>query len=105
MYTIKIEFEEEAKSAVELNNIQSGQTLLEICLKHKVEIPHECGGVCFCRTCHVYIEKGFLFFEDESKREKDFIERIPNRDSSSRLACQCLLNEGQGEIEIRLPVP
>jgi ferredoxin, 2Fe-2S len=103
MYTIKIKVKEREQSLVELKGIQPGQTLLEICLQHSIKIPHQCGGVCFCRTCHIYIEKGSGFLEWISKREIDFITGISDRLSNSRLACQCLLLEGEGEIEILLP--
>ena len=103
MYTIKIWDKEGDQCPVELKNIPPGYTLLEICLQHDIKIQHACGGVCFCRTCHVYIEKGSHFLEQKSKRECDFIASISNRQLNSRLACQCLLLEGKGEIEIMLP--
>jgi ferredoxin, 2Fe-2S len=102
MYSIKIKFGDD-QDPVELQCIQPGQTLLEVCLHHQIKIPHECGGICFCRTCHIYVEKGNDFLERASKRESDFITHIPNRQKNSRLACQCLLLAGKGQLEISLP--
>jgi 2Fe-2S ferredoxin len=86
-----------------LKGVAEGETLLEVLLRNKVNIRHDCGGVCYCTTCHIYIEKGETFVDKASKREEDFLKKVAHRKPTSRLACQCLLLEGAGEIELRLP--
>ena len=104
MYTVHVRFEQKSLHAVVLKNVQHGQTLLELLLANKVELKHECGGVCSCTTCHVYVEKGMNCFEEMSRREADFIRKKVNSHlSSSRLSCQALIGEGNGEIEIVVP--
>lgn len=103
MYTIRIKFEEKEFEPVVFENIEPGQTLLEIALKNDIELHHNCGGVCACTTCHVYIEKGMEFIDEMSKREKDFINRAMNPRLNSRLGCQSLLLDGEGELELTIP--
>jgi 2Fe-2S ferredoxin len=103
MYTIRFNFEEKNFSPIALNNIEPGQTLLEIALGHDIELHHNCGGVCSCTTCHLYIETGMDHIDEMSRREKDFIRRAANPHENSRLGCQSLLLDGDGVIEITVP--
>ena len=86
-----------------LESLEPGQTLLEILLKNDIELHHNCGGVCACTTCHLYIEKGMDSIDEISDKEEDFIDRAVNPRLNSRLGCQSLLLDGDGEIEITLP--
>lgn len=103
MYTINIKFEQKGLEPVSLTNISSGDSLLEVLLDHDVDLHHNCGGVCACSTCHLYLEKGEEYVEDLSEKEEDFIDRAISPRLNSRLGCQCVLNEGEGVIEITLP--
>jgi ferredoxin, 2Fe-2S len=103
MYAITVYFEQNGIEPVTLMNVEGGQTLLEIALQNDIELHHNCGGVCSCTTCNLYIEKGMEFIDDISKREKDYLERVAGRRPDSRLGCQSLLTDGAGEIEVRLP--
>ena len=103
MYTIKYKFEQQGLEPIILTNIQAGQSLLEVALSNDIELHHNCGGVCACSTCHLYVEKGEEFIEELSDKEEDFIDRAVNPKLSSRLGCQCLLHDGDGELEITLP--
>ncbi len=103
MYTIRINFEQAGLTPVILNNIEQGQSILEVCLKNDIELHHNCGGVCACSTCHLYVNKGEDFLEELSDREEDFIDRAVNPRLNSRLGCQCLLVDDSGEVEVTLP--
>lgn len=103
MYTIKFNFEEKGKEPITLENVEPGQTLLELALTNDIELHHNCGGVCACTTCHLYVEKGMDFLEELSDREEDFIDRAVNPKLNSRLGCQSLLLNGNGEVEVTLP--
>ena len=103
MYTVKINFEQKGMEPVGLKELEPGQTLLEICLKNDIELHHNCGGVCACTTCHLYIDKGMQFIDEITDKEEDFIDRAVSPKLNSRLGCQSLLLEGSGEIEIILP--
>ena len=103
MYTIKIKFEQKGVEPVTLTNIASGDSLLEVLLDNDIELHHNCGAVCACSTCHLYVDKGMDSLEELSDREEDFIDRAVNPRINSRLGCQCVLQEGEGEVEVTLP--
>ena len=103
MYKIRFRFEQTGLSPVTLKNSKPGYSLLEIALNNRIELHHDCGGICSCSTCHIYVEKGEELVAEMNKREKDLIERAGNQRPDSRLACQCLLKEGGGDIEVMIP--
>ena len=103
MYNIKINFEQKGKTPVTINNIEPELSLLEVCLNNHIELHHNCGAVCACSTCHIYVNKGMNYLEELSDKEEDFIDRAISPRINSRLGCQCVLQEDNGEIEITLP--
>lgn len=103
MYTVKVNFEQKGLETKMLNDIEAGDSLLEILLDHDIELHHNCGAVCACSTCHVYVNNGADYLEELTDREEDFIDRAVNPRINSRLGCQCVLLDGSGEIEVTLP--
>ena len=103
MYTITFKFEQKGLKPVTLNNIEPDQSILEVALKNDIDLHHNCGGVCACSTCHVYLEQGEDLVEELSDKEEDFIDRAINPRLNSRLSCQCVLQEGGGNIVVTLP--
>lgn len=103
MYTVKFNFEEKGRNPVTLTNIKPDNSLLEVALLNNIDLHHNCGGVCACSTCHVYVNKGEDYLEELSDKEEDFIDRAVNPRINSRLGCQCVLLDGDGEIEVTLP--
>ena len=103
MYTIKILFQD-AKEPVLLEGIKAEESLLEVCRANNIELGHECGGICSCTTCCVYVAKGNELLAPASKRENDVLAKKGKSTVMSRLGCQSLLLEGSGEIEIMIPV-
>jgi ferredoxin, 2Fe-2S len=103
MYNITFKFEQKGLEPIILQNIEDGQSILEVALKNDIDLHHNCGGVCACSTCHVYLEQGENFVEELSDKEEDFIDRAINPRLNSRLSCQCVLNEKSGDIVVTLP--
>jgi len=103
MYNITFRFEQKGLEPVTLSGIEPGQSILEIALKNDIELHHNCGGVCACSTCHIYVDKGEEFLEELSDKEEDFIDRAVNPRLNSRLGCQCVLHSGGGNISVTLP--
>ncbi len=99
LYKIKINFEEKGKEPVELS-IGSGESVLDVCLDNGISLQHNCGGVCGCSTCHVYLNKGEDFIKEITDKEEDFIDRAINPRVNSRLGCQCILIDGNIEVTI-----
>ncbi len=103
MYSIKFKFEQKGLEPISISNVEAGQSILEVALKNDIELHHNCGGVCACSTCHLYLENGEDLVEELSDREEDFIDRAINPRLNSRLGCQCVLLEDGGEIVVTLP--
>ncbi|MGF2413867.1 MAG: 2Fe-2S iron-sulfur cluster-binding protein [Ferruginibacter sp.] len=103
MYNITFKFEQKGQEPITLNNIESDQSILEVALKNDIDLHHNCGGVCACSTCHLYIEQGEDLVEELSDKEEDFIDRAINPRLNSRLGCQCVLLDGGGNITVTLP--
>lgn len=103
MYTVTFKFEQKGLDPVTIESVEPHQSLLEIALKNDIELHHNCGGVCACSTCHLYVETGGSFIEELSDREEDFIDRAVNPRLNSRLGCQCVLHDGSGDILATLP--
>lgn len=103
MYTITFNFEQKGLKPLTLSGIEAGDSLLEVALKNDIELHHNCGGVCACSTCHLYVNAGEDFLEELNDKEEDFIDRAVNPRLNSRLGCQCVLLECDGVIEVTLP--
>ena len=103
MYSITFNFEQKGLTPITISNVPSGESILEVALKNNIDLHHNCGGVCACSTCHLYINKGEHLVEEISDKEEDFIDRAINPRLNSRLGCQCILVEDGGEIEVTLP--
>jgi len=103
MYTIKFTFEQKGLEPVTIENVAPGQSILEVALDNNIELHHNCGMVCACSTCHIYLEKGENYVAELSDKEEDFIDRARNPRLSSRLGCQCVLDEGNGVLEVTVP--
>lgn len=103
MYTITYKFEQKGLEPITLTNVEADQSLLEVALTNDIELHHNCGGVCACSTCHLYVEQGADHLEELSDKEEDFIDRAVNPRLNSRLGCQCLLLPGNGSIVVTLP--
>jgi 2Fe-2S ferredoxin len=100
IYQLKVNFEEKGKAQVSLP-IAAGESVLEVCLDQGIQLQHNCGGVCGCSTCHVYVTKGMDNIEEISDKEEDFIDRALRPKISSRLGCQCVVING--DIEVMIP--
>jgi 2Fe-2S ferredoxin len=99
VFNVSFSFEQEGIAPVTLTGTE-GESVLEIALENGIDIQHNCGGVCGCSTCHIYIEQGMENLPEISEKEEDFIDRAVNPRIESRLACQC---EIAGNITVRVP--
>ena len=92
-------FEENPDKAIFVE-VESGDTILDAALDNQIHLNHNCGAVCACSTCHVYIEKGMDALPEITDKEEDFIDRAENPRINSRLGCQCIINS---DIEVTIP--
>ena len=102
MYNVTFKFEQKGLQPVTIADVEYNQSVLEVALKNDIELHHNCGGVCACSTCHLYVESGEEFLEELSDKEEDFIDRAINPRLNSRLGCQCVLQSGSGDVVVTL---
>jgi ferredoxin len=60
MAQITFLFEEKGKEPLQVE-IFEGESILDVALDNNIHLNHNCGGVCGCSTCHIYVEKGEPF--------------------------------------------
>jgi len=77
-----------------------GDSILDVALDNDIELHHNCGAVCACSTCHVYVALGMDTLPEITDKEDDFIDRAINPTLNSRLACQCKLT---ADVEVVIP--
>ena len=103
MATIKFTFEDPKIPSKVVENAPEGESILEITEDYDIHLNHNCGGVCACSTCHIYVNKGEDSLEEISDKEEDFIDRAINPRLESRLTCQCIILDADAVIEIVIP--
>ena len=103
MYTINFKFEQKGMQPLTILNCEPDDSILEVAIKNKIHLHHNCGGVCACSTCHIYLNSGEDFVEELSDKEEDFIDRARNPRINSRLSCQCVLFTGEGTLDVTIP--
>ncbi|MEL6987013.1 MAG: 2Fe-2S iron-sulfur cluster-binding protein [Bacteroidota bacterium] len=103
MATVKFKFEDTSIEEKVVEGAETGYSILELTEDHDIHLNHNCGGVCACSTCHIYVESGDEFLEEISDKEEDFIDRAINPRLESRLGCQCIILKDDAVIEVTIP--
>lgn len=98
-FKVRFNFADASFEPVEVE-VRGGDTVLDAALDNDIGLHHNCGAVCACSTCHVYIDEGMDTLPDISDKEEDFIDRAVNPKLNSRLACQCRIS---GDLEVTIP--
>ena len=79
----------------------SGESILEVAIRHDVPIQHACGGYCACTTCHVIIREGFDSLPEADEVEEDLLDKAWGLEPESRLSCQAKV--GNEDLVIEIP--
>ncbi|WP_051359692.1 2Fe-2S iron-sulfur cluster-binding protein [Adhaeribacter aquaticus] len=79
-----------------------GESVLNVALNNKLKLQHNCGGICECSTCHIYVEAGMAGLPEISDKEKNFINQAKDPKLHSRLACQCVV-QGNEDLVVTIP--
>ncbi len=103
MARITFRFEDKNIETKVVENIDIGLTIQDVTEDHDIHLNHNCGCVCACSTCHVYVEEGMDNLPEISDREEDFIDRAINPTVESRLACQCIIENENADLEVIIP--
>lgn len=93
----KVTFLPAERSAV----VPAGTTILDASDEAGVELPSNCGGVCACTTCHVWVERGQDSLSDIEDREDDKLQEAAGLSPRSRLGCQARI--GEEDVVVRIP--
>jgi 2Fe-2S ferredoxin len=72
--------------------VDDGTTILEAANSVGIPVGSNCGGVCGCSTCHVYVAEGFDSLEEMSDKEQDRLDLAFDVKLNSRLGCQAEVN-------------
>lgn len=73
-----------------------GTSVMEAARLHHIpEVGSDCGGVCSCASCHVYVDAAWLDkFPTMTANEKVLLSLLGDqRHENSRLSCQLKLDE------------
>lgn len=82
-----------------------GTTIMEGAVHHLVPgIEGDCGGLCACGTCHVYVPEQWRSICGEADElEQGMLEFAFNVEDASRLSCQIEVSEEMDGMRIRMP--
>jgi 2Fe-2S ferredoxin len=81
--------------------VKAGTSILDAAEAAGVELPHNCGGVCACTTCHVWVESGLEALTPIEEREDDKLNEAEGLSSHSRLGCQARV--ASADVVVRIP--
>lgn len=81
--------------------VPAGTSILDASDEAGVELPSNCGGVCACTTCHVWVERGLDSLSEIEDREDDRLQEAAGLSAHSRLACQARI--GEEDVVVRIP--
>lgn len=85
--------------------IEEGKSLMQAALDNGVPgIDADCGGSCACGTCHVIVDRNWIAKTGAmSSIEEQMLDLTPEKEETSRLACQISLSEAMDGMVVRLP--
>jgi len=86
-------------------DVPSGLSVMEGAIDNNIEgIEAECGGVCSCATCHVYVDPAWVEATGTPEHiEQDMLECTMDLQETSRLSCQIEVSDELDGLVVRLP--
>ncbi len=93
----RVTFQPAGKSAV----VPRGTSILDAAEAAGVDLPSNCGGVCACTTCHVWVEEGLASLSEIEEREDDRLQEAIGLSPRSRLGGQAKV--GEADVVVRIP--
>lgn len=82
-----------------------GVSVMEAAVHHMVPgIEGDCGGLCACATCHVYVDEAWRTRCGEPEElEQSILDFAIDVTDASRLGCQIKLSEDLDGLVVRIP--
>jgi 2Fe-2S ferredoxin len=86
-------------------DIPVGDSIMEGAVNNGIPgIDADCGGVCSCATCHVYISKEWApILAEKTEVEESMLEFASQVREESRLSCQLRVDERFEGLIVRMP--
>ncbi len=81
--------------------VPAGTSILDAAEAAGADLPSNCGGVCACTTCHVWVERGLESLSEMGEREDERLNEASALALHSRLGCQARV--GDGDVVVRIP--
>lgn len=82
---------------------EKGRRLMEVIRDNNGPIRAECGGVCACATCHVYVDHKWLaLLPPPDENESVLLEVVEQPSERSRLSCQIMITDEMDGMEVWL---
>ena len=84
---------------------EDGYSLMEVAINNNISgIDGDCGGVCACATCHVYVDEAWTSkLGERTAMEADMLELAADVTERSRLACQIKVETAVDGLTVHLP--
>jgi 2Fe-2S ferredoxin len=95
-----------ARGNVREVDVPVGTTVMAAALKNGIDgIVAECGGVCMCSTCHVFVDENFFTRLPPAQDTEEAVLEIAaeERRPTSRLSCQIMVTDALDGLIVRLP--
>lgn len=102
---IKLKFVE-ADGAEHVIVAEPGRSLMENAVKNAIPgIPAECGGICACATCRVYIRdpRWHAQLSQASDAEREMVDYVGDQTHGVRLSCQIEVTEELDGLTVVIP--
>jgi 2Fe-2S ferredoxin len=86
-------------------DVPPGVSIMQGAVNHLVPgIEGDCGGLCACGTCHVYIDEQWQpICGNPDELETGMLEFAYDVDEASRLSCQIDVTEEMEGMRVRMP--
>ncbi len=82
----------------------AGDRLLDLAQAYDLPLEGTCGGQMACSTCHVIVDPAdYARLPAPSEEEEDMLDFAAGAVTTSRLACQIVLDESLDGLRVRVP--
>lgn len=81
-----------------------GKSILDLAFENDIVIEHNCGGLCACTSCRVFIVKGLHMLSAKSEDEYIILSEAGFLNDGDRLSCRCFIEiDIEDEIIVEIP--
>ena len=86
-------------------DVAVGKSLMQAAVERLIPgIEGDCGGLCACGTCHVYVDAPWMQqLPEADELEQGILEFAWDVDDRSRLSCQLIMTDALAGIRLHLP--